>query len=365
MASIATTTASVQLPPLVAKWMHDLFGGPIPEESRATCNDCVMCRRPAKSEAKSFRPDVKCCSFYPHLPNFTVGGVLNDTSPETDAGRASVDVRITDRIGVTPFGLDAPATYTLLYTNADNAFGISRGLRCPHFVEPGGLCGIWRYRNSICSTYYCQVVRGSVGREFWQRTLHLLSEIEFSLEHWCVEQLDIGSTALAHLLVSRDKAKQPERVTAEDIDRNVDPARYRLAWGDRWIDREREFYMSTARLVSALSWSEILNIAGPRVRLAARLARESYDDLVSDAIPDVLHRGRFGVIDAQDGFVVLQGMGSRDHLPMLPSVVDVLPLFDGQRSTADVLVEAKRSGVRMSEWTVQQLVDFKILVRAQ
>jgi hypothetical protein len=358
---VMSSETSVQLPLLTATWLQDLFGGPIPGESRATCSNCTMCRQSGENEAKRFRPDVKCCSFFPHLPNFALGGVLNDTSSETDIGRASVEARIAAKIGVTPFGLDAPPTYALLYTHADNAFGVSRALRCPHYIEAGGLCGIWRYRNSVCSTYYCQVVRGSVAREFWQRLLHLLGEIESSLEHWCVEQLDIGTTALKHLLTSRDNAKRGERVTAADIDSESDPALYRQAWGDTWIGREREFYVSAARLVSALSWSDVLAICGPRVRLAARLGREAYDDLVSDSVPDRLRMGRFGVIKAKGGFVQLQGLGSRDQLVVLAGVVDVLPLFDGQRATADIRAQAKRSGTRISNWTVQQLVDFKIL----
>ncbi len=101
-----------------------------------------MCRPSPETGVAPFRPDVKCCSFFPHLPNFAVGGILNDTSPETDIGRHSVEARIAAKVGVTPFGLDAPATYALLYAQADHAFGVARGLRCPHYIEAGGLCGI-------------------------------------------------------------------------------------------------------------------------------------------------------------------------------------------------------------------------------
>jgi hypothetical protein len=358
-----STTAHVQLPLLMAGWMADLLIGPIPDESRATCDNCAMCR-PARGASQAFRPDVKCCSFMPRLANFTVGGVLNDRSPETDVGRSSVEARIDERIGVSPFGLDWPAKYALLYTHADNTFGRSRAMRCPHYIDDGGLCGIWRYRNSICSTYYCQVVRGAVAREFWDRLKNLLSEIESALALWCVEQLHLESQPLAQLLASHAEAKRETRVTEWDIDGESDPSLYRQAWGDQWIGRERQFYIESARLVSALSWSDILAIAGPKVRLNARLSREAYVNLMSESIPDRLHWGRFGVIQERGDLRVLQGLGSKDQLIVLARIVDILPLFDGQRSTNEVKQEAKRSGVEVTDWILQQLIDFKILVSA-
>ncbi len=181
------------------------------------------------------------------------------------------------------------------------------------------------------------------------------------IELWCIEHLDIGGAALKYLLASRDNAKRPGRVTAADIDNESDPALYRQAWGDTWNGREREFYSSAARLVSVLSWPDVLAIGGPRVRLAARLSRETYDELVSDSVPDRLRVRRFWVTNGKDSVAHLQSLGSSDRLVVLAGIVDILPLFDGQRATADIQAQAQRSGTRISNWTVQQLVDFKIL----
>jgi hypothetical protein len=321
-----------------------------------------MCRSTGSS-GKRFRPDTKCCSFFPYLPNYTVGGILCDTSSEAQIGRATVEARIDARIAVTPLGISPPPTYSLLYAHASAAFGVSRTLRCPHFVEEGGLCGIWRYRNSVCSTYFCQVVRGRVGRAFWQHLQALLGEIESTLKLWCVEQLDLGSAPLKRLLASAD-ARQDGQLTAADIDNQSDPGLYRQTWGDRWFGRERELYTESWRLVSALSWSDVSTLAGPKLRSLARMSREAYADLVSEALPDRLRRGSFSVTATEREYVILQGTGSTDQLLVLPRVVDVLPLFDGQRSTAEVRTLVKHSGIRISDWVVRQLVDFEILVPA-
>jgi hypothetical protein len=354
--------ASVQLPLLAASWMNELFDGPIPDESRATCSDCVMCRSTGEHGGRRFRPDTKCCTFIPRLPNYTVGGILHDTSPETDFGRATVEARISSKVGVTPLGVDAPPTFKVLYSHGRDAFGGNRALRCPHYIEQGGLCGIWRYRNAICSTWYCQVVRGTVSRAFWHNLLGLLGEVESALALWCAEQLDVGSAPLAHLLRTMDQ--KDERLTAADMDNQSDPASYRTAWGDRWIDREHEYYLAAWQLVSPLSWPDVLTIAGPRVRAMARLSRDAYADLVSEVIPDRLRRGSFSVTVTRHEYVLLQGAGSLDSLAVLTGVVDILPLFDGQRPTSEAMTLAKHAGTRLSNWAVRQLVDFKILVPA-
>src|SRR5215467_14532461 len=122
------------LTPLYKRWMDDLLGGPIPRESRATCDDCAMCRKPgdeAASDNQFFDPAIKCCSIVPVLSNFLVGGILlQETDADSEHGRASVLHRIAEGVEVTPRGLGQPALFRLVYDNSD-AFGRSRKLRCP------------------------------------------------------------------------------------------------------------------------------------------------------------------------------------------------------------------------------------------
>jgi hypothetical protein len=353
--------AYVHLPPLVARWTEDLLGGHIPQETRATCSNCAMCQHDSivKEPVEGFRPDVKCCSFFPHLPNYSVGAILSDLSSETDRGRASVQARIDAKVGVTPLGLDAPATYRALYANmSPGTFGVSRAMRCPHYIdEGGGLCGIWRYRNSVCSTYYCRVVRGDVGREFWRRLRQLLGEVEHCLERWCVQELELGTDTMRYLL----ERPNPTRITAADLDGLVDTKSHQRLWGTRWVNREREFYVAAARLVNSLSWTDVLAIAGVRLGLTAQFTREAYAALVSDAVPTYLVPGLFKVAERKGDHVALQGEDGHDQIVVLRAVLDALPVFDGRRTIGEAIVEMRRRGVRVSEWVVRRLVDFKVL----
>jgi len=87
------------LPPLYETWMARALPGPIPAETRAPCQQCAMCppnagAAAAPSSPDYFNPQTKCCTYLPQLPNFLVGRILADETPEMERGRASVGQRI-------------------------------------------------------------------------------------------------------------------------------------------------------------------------------------------------------------------------------------------------------------------------------
>jgi len=149
------------LPPRYAAWMDELLAGKIPAETHATCSDCAMCAANSslpssgldrQSDARFYDPDVKCCSFVPVLWNFLVGDLLADASPESAAGRATVESRLAAGIAVTPLGLASPPVYSALYRHIGPAFGQTRAMLCPHYLSETGRCGVWRHRESTCAT---------------------------------------------------------------------------------------------------------------------------------------------------------------------------------------------------------------------
>src|ERR1700732_5026350 len=107
--------------------MDDLLDGPIPRESKATCDDCAMCAKPGDevaAEDSFFDPAIKCCSIVPDLSNFLVGAILsaNVDDPVALRGRESVERRISEGIAVTPLGLFKSPVFKLIYDNIDSAF---------------------------------------------------------------------------------------------------------------------------------------------------------------------------------------------------------------------------------------------------
>ena len=161
---IAIIGAMDSLPEQYGAWIQEALGATVPAESKATCSDCAMCR--PWPPVESFKPDVKCCSFTPALPNFRVGAILADPDPALERGRETVRARIRANDGATPLSLEPPRTYALTYAKRSReGFGIDRALLCPHFDD--GKCSIWRWREAVCSTYYCRYDRGDAGRQVW------------------------------------------------------------------------------------------------------------------------------------------------------------------------------------------------------
>src|SRR3954471_3207599 len=185
------------LPPLYARWMAELLQGSLPDESRSTCDDCAVARKPGVKvtvlekgkaplfEERPFDKHLKCCTVTPKLANFLVGAALADPSL-AEVGRRSLEARIASRLAVTPFGLWQVEAGNLDYRRRITAgFGLERELLCPHYAVEADNCGVWNPRNGVCPSYFCRPVRGMDGATFWLGGFRPLSRaFEPALAQW-------------------------------------------------------------------------------------------------------------------------------------------------------------------------------------
>jgi hypothetical protein len=352
----------VVLPQLYGRWMNSLLGAPIPGERRATCDACAMCRPAGEpSDDAYFDPKAKCCTYTPVLPNFLVGRILADGDPAMAEGRTSVLRRIEAQIAVTPIGLGQPPGYASLYDKGEDAFGRSLTLRCPHYIEATGRCGIWRHREAVCTTWYCKHVRGRVGYEFWRGALlPLLHTVEYALAKWCVLELGIGVGALAKLVADPAWTGQPAPLTVAALDLKADEAAYGRTWG-HWRGRELEFYQQCGERVEALGWDDVLALAGPEGRAMALLTRRAFERLLSEAPAEALTAGEMQIVTMSAETSRIVTYSPHDPLDVPNLVLALLPLFNG-RPTVDVLtVIAERTGITLDIDLVRKLADFSIL----
>jgi len=354
------------LPPLYASWVDGLLGGPIPAETGATCDDCAMCNSSRNSPGDNslfFNPRTKCCTYLPWLANFLVGRVLaDDLSILDDAaahGRRTVEKRIDEGNAVSPLAVGIPKNYTLVYQHNRDYFGHADQMRCPHYVEEGGRCGVWRHRNSVCATWFCKHVRGAVGQQFWRTLLQLLRMVERQLAVWCVLELDPGAAALTALL-------DPMRMEVENhglSDLTRSSPRYADAWG-RWLGKEREFYRQCAKLVNPLSWREVMRLCGQEVRAFAAQTREAYRRLLSDEMPDSLSVGKLDVVGLGNESVRLCSYIGTDPVELPRELFDALSQFNGRPRKDAMNSIAERHGLELDDELLRGLVDFKVLVPA-
>jgi hypothetical protein len=356
------------LPPLHAQWVTELLGGPIPCETQATCEHCAMWPRAGEAPAAAsihFDPVGKCCTYLPNIRNFLVGRILSDTTAAARSGRTTVEKRIAGRLGVTPLGLRQTPVYSLLYDNSERFFGRNRALRCPHYLEAEGRCGIWRHRNSTCATWFCKHVRGKVGHEFWRDSLHpLLLAVEEDLARWCVLELAPTDEVLRALVGTAEWTSGNEPVTGDSLDNRIDEETYARVWGD-WPGRERDFFARCAELVTPLAWADIMAIAGPRVRAYAELTRQAYRRLLADDVPPALDVGPIQLVHVREGVARVNSYDSYDPLDVPRAVLELLLYFDG-RPTEDALaaIEEER-GLRVEPDLLRKMVDFGLLVAAR
>lgn len=220
-------------------------------ETRATCDDCAMCAKGAGASTPGvfFKPELKCCTYQPTLPNFLVGAILADDSPEMAEGRRRIRERIASRIGVTPRWLAPPRKHRVLLEAArGSSFGRSKVLQCPYYENNGGLCTIWRHRESICSTFFCKHDRGAAGHAFWMANKSFLGLVELTL------------AKAAALSVSENVAEPniPRLVlTVEDLeDRPPNDEAYASYWGE-WAHREEELYLACFAYVEKLAPTDL------------------------------------------------------------------------------------------------------------
>ena len=354
------------LPPLFARWMAELLPGPVPRETRATCHDCAMCANEPEAQKPStdyFDPLVKCCTYVPVLHNFLIGRILSDDDPNAATGRESVEKRIKEGVALTPLGLDHPPVFSLLYGNNDGAFGHSRALRCPHFVEDdGGRCSIWSNRESTCATWFCKHVRGAVGYSFWREGLHeLLMNVENDLARWCVLELNLGGAALRHLSKTGSWRGQSELASAKSLDNRRDQYEYDQVWGE-WAGREMEFFVACAQRVNTLRWNDVLSICGPEARAHAQLTVAAYQRLVSMELPSSLKVGDLQLVQIKRDVTRLTTYSSSDPIDVPKIVMDSLPHFDGRSPNEALAAIANETGVEIDLSLVRKLVDFEVLL---
>jgi Fe-S-cluster containining protein len=327
------------LPPLYRRWVDQILKQDIYSEPRATCDDCAMCTYvyPVAKQDKYFNPSVKCCSYYPPLPNYLIGAIISDD----DSSLTEVKEEFLERLMkfvITPLGISAPYMVTLI--NLFKPFGQYEQLLCPFYLKhSGGRCGIWKYRNSVCSTYFCKHERGGVGWRFWHRLALMLTSVEKRLAKYCADQLPVII---------------PEN--ASDIREKT--------WGN-WTFREAEFFQNCWDIVRPLSWDEVLKIGGGELELKVQELERDFNSWQSKNLPGTLEMKYCKSEDVGGGLTRVWSYSNYNPIDLPSDLYDALQYFDG-RPNSEVLNQIKlEKAITIDDDLLQKLSDYEILVPAK
>lgn len=172
--------------------------------------------RDARDEGP-FDGQLKCCTYLPFLPNFTLGRLLKEGLYEVALAEAA------KRGELTPLGLLPRAKLA----DVEN-FGRDPSARCPFLVRDllrteKTACQIWRNRPSVCRSYFCISNEGHMGQAKWKEAEEMGNELEWTLANQILWEMGF---------------------TDDDISSK--------SWME-WGGREGEFYLKCADLSETLS----------------------------------------------------------------------------------------------------------------
>src|SRR5262249_22579599 len=275
-------------------------------EPRATCSHCAMVQRFDEPLLElAFDSRVKCCSYVPDVHNFNVGRALADTDPVGADARGVLRSRMKERAGVSPLGLAVPLLYRTIYENAPAAFGRAPALRCPYYVDKGGLCGIWRHRDSVCSTWFCKFESGALGKKYWRIVQGLLALIETSVKLWVLAEVGLDEGARADLWSRTEFEKRGKRPQLDEptMTATVDFARYKQDWAN-FYGREEEFFLRCAEAVNPLTSEDILRIGGAVVAAAIDATKHAIKTIAELKIPERVKPGNGVYLQLRRGGVL-------------------------------------------------------------
>lgn len=207
--------------PEEATWLH------LPAERFA---DCAVCPPVQRGE---YDAGCRCCGHVPHVSNVLLGLALEDSAAAPLIRRA-IEARI-----ALPSGLWAsPARYRRsIVLDAGGGFGTDAGLACPFLQGETGGCGIYGYRNAICSTFFCVTDHGAEGDRVWDSVSALLSTAETAASQWAMGEAGLPWS----LQVERMAELSGDVGSLSEADEGWTTEALRHLWG-AWWGRQEDFY---------------------------------------------------------------------------------------------------------------------------
>lgn len=351
------------LPPVYRHLFNDFFDKPKVVETRATCERCSMCDHgdPSPVAMEYFDSSTKCCTFTPILPNYLVGAILADDSPEMAEGKRRIQSVIAKRIAVTPFQVARPRKVSLLMTAYNDVFGRAKSLKCPYYDDnnPAGTCSIWRHREVVCMTYYCKYSGGMRGFEYWAALKSYLSVVQRILAQSAARMVD--STVV-------EPQYNANRLTLEEMEDLPPNASDYKSWWGRWVGREEAFYRKCHEWVLKVKPAEFAKHVDESERGKEAFQRlvAKYELLQNKILPTSLVRNARMKETHVGDKVVVTSYHRYDSFALDKELFEVCGMFRGEQTLEENLERLKREdGIELVPELIEYLFAAGVLVEPQ
>lgn len=222
-------------------------------ETIATCDSCAMVNpKGLTRDPGPFDGTLKCCTYFPFVPNFGLGGMLTDANSGGVPG-TKVRIQTAAQKGLLlPLGLFAsPEHEQRTKALGTKAFGRKRELLCPFFDTVAQGCSVWRNRPGVCATYFCSSDRGAEGLELWSDVETYLNQFEWTVANEVVWRLGF----------TEDETQFCEAVMLTEGPGEERDYLVRRAWAE-WADKQEEFLIECSRRAAQITPSELSELLG-------------------------------------------------------------------------------------------------------
>ncbi len=195
-----------------------------------------------------FAAHLKCCTYFPFIPNFSWGALLKKNSVQVH-----LRLRSAAQQGLLlPLGLhETPERKQVMKKFGQKEFGRRAELLCPFFDTTSLGCSIWNERPGTCTTYFCKSNGGAEGLKFWRDVETYLSHFEWSLAKEIFFRLGLNEDEMEMCKAT---------VTTEEAGEEQDYF-FRAAWG-KWFDKKDDFFMLALEQALRLNPAELNTLLG-------------------------------------------------------------------------------------------------------
>jgi hypothetical protein len=343
-----------KIPLIYHKILPEILDIDFPEEKIATCVNCTLCR----SEKSPFK-EIKCCVYYPFMANFMLGGLLLDKDISLQKGQEIVRKLISEKSGVTPYGILPPKLYvkgTHEVLNSRRMFPTRTNVeaqKCAYLHE--GTCSVWKYREHLCVSFFCVSIGGKYGKDFWSKVDELLNLMEQKISKHILKELNFPD------ILKNDKTIKPSNFDFENEEGIVLKEKYDDLWAD-WKGKEELFYMESYKLFSKLTEVDLNKILGPKLGELQSEIKLNSDLFLKNSYADYM------ILNSDLNIKVGK---SKTTLSIEKKIVKFenhlllfIKLFNGENSTLDIFDKANKLYLEIGS-IIDELIEKGFLLEFQ
>lgn len=179
------------MPEFYRLWLGDRpeFSAPVAEPA-LDCRQCFMQKpKGLTRDLGPFKPSLKCCTYRPFLPSFTIGTLILENRVADDVLVNYLGQSFLTAVGALP-GLSVNSATAPFSTTSICETGKNEAKRCSFLSkDENAVCTIRDFRPAACAGYVCRSSQGAEGLKAWRRWEARLGEFEWSLAHLTAFQL--------------------------------------------------------------------------------------------------------------------------------------------------------------------------------